>query len=239
MTLLSSLSRPARSSFSPPRIAMLSPYSRTRVQRGAKFGLGLVLALGRRHEAARNQHHQSADDDAVEQHCEHQIAGDENFGTAKTDRQIAADAPQHAHEGCRGEGRTQDADGEIDRLLRRDADVVRDACLGVLVIALEQVELVIAALGEPARHRVFGEPGAPAPLRTHPRVDHANGDRDASDCQRNENQGLAQDDGAVLFLQRIEDRLVPDVELILKNQLADHERDQRPGHQPRDFPALF
>ena len=31
MTLLSSLSSPARSSFSPPRIAMLSPYSRTRV----------------------------------------------------------------------------------------------------------------------------------------------------------------------------------------------------------------
>ncbi len=31
ITLFSSLSRPERSSFSPPRIAMLSPYSRTRV----------------------------------------------------------------------------------------------------------------------------------------------------------------------------------------------------------------
>ena len=31
ITLASSLSSPARSSFSPPRIAMLSPYSRTRV----------------------------------------------------------------------------------------------------------------------------------------------------------------------------------------------------------------
>ena len=31
MTLASSASRPERSSFSPPRIAMLSPYSRTRV----------------------------------------------------------------------------------------------------------------------------------------------------------------------------------------------------------------
>ena len=58
ITLASSLSSPARSSFSPPRIAMLSPYSRTRVERRAELGLGLVLRLGGRHEAARD--HQSS-----------------------------------------------------------------------------------------------------------------------------------------------------------------------------------
>ena len=153
--------------------------------------------------------------------------------------QATADRPQHAHERHRGEHGAQDADREIHRLLGCDADVVRDARLGVLVFALDQIELVVAPLREPARHRVLGEPGAPAPLRAHACVDHADRNRDAARREGNENHRLVQDGRAVLLLQRVEDRLVPEVELVLENELPDHQRDQAAGHQPGDLPALF
>ena len=162
-----------------------------------------------------------------------------NVGAAEGDGQIAADDPQHAHEGRRGEHGAQDADREIDRLLGRDADVLGDARFRVLVVALDQVELVVAPLGEPARHRVLGEPGAPAPLHAHARVDHAHRDRDAAGGERDEDHRLAQDGRAVLLLQRVEDRLVPEVELVLEDELPDHQRDQAGGHQPGDLPAPF
>ena len=48
---------------------------------------------------------------------------------------------------------------------------------------------------------------------------------------------LAQDGRAVLLLQRVEDGLVPEVELVLEDELPDHQRDQHGGHQPGDLPA--
>jgi hypothetical protein len=132
MTLLSSLSRPPRSSFSPPRIAMLSPYSRTRVsaKRNSASTWFFRSAVGTK--LPGDQHHQPADDDAVDHDRDDEIAGDKELSAADIDVEVAADRPQHAHERHRREQRAQDADREIDRLLGRDAGILAMRASGFL-----------------------------------------------------------------------------------------------------------
>src|SRR5205814_1800013 len=82
-------------------------------------------------------------------------------------------------------------------------------------------------------------PGAPAPLRAHARVNDRHRDRDAAGRERNEDDRLIEDSCRILLLQRVEDRLVPDVELVRKEELSNDQQDQAGGHQPGDFPASW
>src|SRR5437764_705872 len=99
-----------------------------------------------------------------------------------------------------------------------DTNIVRMYCPAIFA------HMVITALVGPACDGVLGQPGAPAPLHAHAGVDDAHRDRDAARGERNEEDRLMNDNGAVLLLQRVEDRLVPDVELIRKEELGNDQQ---------------
>ena len=56
-----------------------------------------------------------------------------------------------------------------DSVASRRSSAIRYS--GFCVVALDEVELVVAAIAEPAIDHVTGEPAAPAPLRRHAQVD--------------------------------------------------------------------
>ena len=158
--------------------------------------------------------------------------------SAEPERDVAADAPQHADEGQDGEDGAKDADREIDRRVGGDARVLADPVLGIGMVAGNQVELVIAALVHPALEQVIVQPGAPAPLRAHAGIDREHGEADPADRQRHEDHGLGQDHAGILLLDGVEDVAVPDIDPVLDQELDQHECQQADGHQPGDFPGL-
>ena len=103
---------------------------------------------------------------------------------------------------------------------------------GLLVVALDQVELIVAAVGEPAIDHVAAEPAAPAALRRHAQVDQHDPGRHARHRQQREDHGLEADDARVLLLERIEDGAVPHGELVLDDDLHDDRDEQRAGEEP-------
>jgi hypothetical protein len=62
----------------------------------------------------------------------------------------AADGPEHDDEGRGGEQRGRHAGDEIDRRVGCDPQILGDAVFRILVIAVDEVELVVAAIGQPA-----------------------------------------------------------------------------------------
>ena len=78
---------------------------------------------------------------------------------------------QDGDEGRRRQDRRGDAGREVDRGVGRQPDVVGDAVFRILVVAVHEMELIIAAVDEPAIEEVMGQPLAPPPLRCHAGVD--------------------------------------------------------------------
>lgn len=60
--------------------------------------------------------------------------------------QRAADGPQHDDEGGRREKRLRDTCGEIDRRIGRNPQILCDPVFRILVIAVDQIELIVAAI---------------------------------------------------------------------------------------------
>jgi hypothetical protein len=71
---------------------------------------------------------------------------------------------------------------KVDRGVGRQPDVVGDAVFRILVIAVHEVELIVAAVDEPAIQQVMSQPRAPAPLRGHAGEDLGNGQ--ANTCRQ-------------------------------------------------------
>ena len=203
-------------------------------QRVTEFGLRLVLAFSRRHEASGDEQHAGCDDDAIHHHGNHKVTGDVELATIPVDFQAAAHEPQHADECRRGQECGENAGGEVDRCLGRDPHVLGETVLRILVFAGDQIELVVAPVVEPAVTDVLGHPGAPAPLDAHARPHHQDRDGDAEDGERNEEPCLVNDGSTVLFLQRVEDFAIPDVDSVACDQLENDEHDECCRHQPGD-----
>jgi len=88
------------------------------------------------------------------------------------------------------------------------------------VIPADEIELVVAAVGEPARHYRIGQPGAPAALDPHPREDLGHSERDAADRQRKKYRGQMKHGGGIALFDGVENRAIPDVDAILKPTLV-------------------
>src|SRR5262249_57739848 len=83
------------------------------------------------------------------------------------ERERAADCPQNCNERrCRKYGRCHSS-REIDRRLRRYSHVVGYATFRVLVGAAHEIELIMAAVFEPAIGEKGFEPCWPSPPHTH------------------------------------------------------------------------
>jgi hypothetical protein len=81
---------------------------------------------------------------------------------ADLDVERAADDPEHSDERDCGEKRRGYSECEIDRRVGCDAGVLADTVFGVLVVARNEVEMVVAPVREPAVERMEGEPFPPA-----------------------------------------------------------------------------
>ena len=66
-----------------------------------------------------------------------------------SDVERAADMPQHDDEGPGGQHRGQQADHQVDRRVGRQPRILGDAVLGVLVLAVPQVEAAVAFVAQP------------------------------------------------------------------------------------------
>ena len=77
----------------------------------------------------------------------------------------AADAPQDADEGGEGQEGVEQADGEIDHRLGREAALVGDALLGVGRLDLGEAEPVVALARQPQALEPPDQPFAPAHLQ--------------------------------------------------------------------------
>jgi hypothetical protein len=107
-------------------------------------------------------------------------------------------------------------------------------------VAADEVELVVAAAGEPARHHRMGQPGAPAALNAHAGKDLRHAKQDAADRERKEHRREIEDGRRILLLDGVEDRPVPDVDAVLKSDIdddQDQETDRENPRQPVTAPA--
>jgi len=76
----------------------------------------------------------------------------------------AGERPENADEGHQRQRRVDDADREIDRHLRRAADILGDALIRILDAFADEIELVVPPAFEPAAGQPRCEPAPPAQL---------------------------------------------------------------------------
>ena len=201
-------------------------------QRVAIFRFRLVLALGDRDEVASDDHHRAGRERGVDDGGNHEKAGDGDRAAAERQRQCSADGPQHDDERRRRQKCRHHTGKEIDRRVACDTQVLGDPIFRVLVVAADQIELVITAARKPARHHRARQPRAPAPLNAHPRPDLDHTERDRAERQREKDNRKRVDCYRVLFLDRVEDRAIPDVDCVLKTDRCDDQHEQSGAHRP-------
>jgi hypothetical protein len=148
------------------------------------------------------------------------------------EREGATDRPEHDDERCRRQHRRGRSDREVDRRLGRDAHVVGDAAFGVLVGAAGEIELVVAAVSEPAIEQEVVEPRAPSPLHRHARADQHDAEEDAACQKRHIQHGQQQHRVRILGLQRVEDDAMPDVHAVGCAEVQQDDEENRRGQEP-------
>ena len=203
------------------------------------FRLGLVLALGHVDQAAADENHESAGDHRVEDGGDHQESWNRDGDAADVDGERAAHRPQHADEGRGQQHRVEHAGREIDRRVGGAAHVVGDAIFRILVVAADQVELIVAAVAQPTVQQMIVQPRAPAPLRGHARVDLGDDEQHAADQQRKIDQRQEQHRAAVALLQRVEDRAVPDVHAVGGGKIEQDGQQDQSRQQPGEAGAVL
>ena len=208
-------------------------------QRIAKFGLGLVLVFGYLHEAAADGHDRARGDRGVDDRGDHQEAGDRHRRSAERHRQRAADGPEHHDEGRGRKQRRGDAGDEIHRNVGGDPQILGDAVFRILVVAADEVELVVAAIGEPPRHHRTCQPGAPAALDAHAREYLGDTEQHAADREREKHRGEIEYGRRIALLDGVEDRAVPDIDAVLEADIGDDQHQQPDREQPRQPVAVL
>ena len=95
----------------------------------------------------------------------------------------------------------------------------------------DEMQLVVAAVGEPTIEQMMGQPFAPAPLRGHARVDlhdEADARREQGKIEQREQQHSA----GVALLERIEDHPVPHIHAVGGGEIEQDQQQDRARQQP-------
>src|SRR5450631_2995783 len=225
-------SQPGSLSLLPARHRKASPVFLPPGRRIADSALDLIRALSDGDETARHQHDRRAGDERVNDGRDHQKARDDDGLLRRAERQIATDDPKHPDKRHRRDQGAEDADDEIDRRVGGYTRILTDAAFGILMVSRHQIELVIAAVGQPSTDQMVGQPRAPLPLGGHARVHGDNAQHHHGSHKRHEDEGLRRDRGPVLFLKGVEDVTAPDIHPVLESELDENERDEPEGEKP-------
>src|SRR6185369_17800839 len=89
----------------------------------------------------------AAGDYRIDDGGDHEEAGNRDAGTRN--RQRTADEPEDGDECDRGQDRVQHADREVDGRIDRNPQIIRDASLGIRVVAGDEGELVVPTTRDP------------------------------------------------------------------------------------------
>jgi hypothetical protein len=92
---------------------------------------------------------------------------------------------------------------------------------GILVLARDEVELIVAPVLQPTVDQVRAEPAPPDALGGEAPPDGGDVQRDRGKAQRDEEQGEVGHRVDVLALQRVEQVAVPDVQPVLNEELEE------------------
>ena len=202
-----------------------------------QLGLGLVLRLDDADHATADEHQGAGGQDCIGHRGDDQVTRDGQFDAQYGDIERAADMPQHDHEGPGRQHRGQQADHEIDRRVGGQPRILGDAILGVLVLAVPQIDAAIALVAQPGGDQVPADPGAPRTLEGHAAPHGRHRKADAQRREQRQQMGLVPDLAAIAELERIEEVAVPQVEAVLDQELQhrdhDQERDEAPGEPGR------
>ena len=112
--------------------------------------------------------------------------------------------------------RGNDAGNEIDRGFGGDPQILGYPGFGVLMVAADEVQLIVAAVREPARDDCGGEPGTPAALNRHAKIDLFNDQASASEHERQEYGAQEINGVGIALLDGVENRAIPDIDPILE-----------------------
>ena len=136
-------------------------------QAEAQVRLARLAQVRRAHQRPAEQegHHRSQDREADREH--HHVARHRHAEHLDP----AGQAPEHADEGDEQERRVEQRMGEVDGVFGGDPDVLRDAPVGVVVVARDLRDLVVAGLRHPVAEDLARQPVPPgevdAPARDH------------------------------------------------------------------------
>src|SRR6185369_17868329 len=103
----------------------------------------------------------------------------------------------------------------------------------VLVIATDEVELIVAAIGQPARYHRVSQPGAPAALDAHAGEYLRHAEKHAADRERKEHRGEIIHGGGIALLDGVEDGAIPDVDAVLEADIGNDQEQQSERKKPR------
>jgi hypothetical protein len=167
-----------------------------------------------------------------------QKAGNVNVRAAPRDVERAADRPEDDDERAGRQKRRENTGYDVDGRFGCEAGVFADAIFRVVVVALDEVQMVVASLGQPVIEQMVRHPFAPQALHGHLSINIDDCDEDAGREQRKVDHGLEEGFCGVLLLERIEQLPVPDIDPILHVELHKDDDQQRAREDPGSVVAV-
>ena len=202
----------------------------------AESRLRRLQVVGAAHQRSPEHPAERGAETRIEERERHHVARHLDVRAGHGDR--AGDLPQDVHEQEQREQREDQRVAQRDRRLGRDADVLRDALVGVVVLPGAELQAIVPAVVQPASNQAFGEPGTPVELQ--PALDEQvrRGDHDRAQEDQGEHADLHEHAVHVTLLQGIEQGPVPVIAPDREPDLSQGEQDQQQC-RPADLAAAF
>jgi hypothetical protein len=166
----------------------------------------------------------------VEQREPHHVARNRDAGELER----AGKRPQDGDEGSERHDRREQSQAQAQRQLDEQAQVLGDALVGVIRAAVEQLQLVIRAPGEPVLQVALVQPLAPLDLEHLAQIGAIYGEADIKERKEGEQPDEAVELVGALFLDDVIEIVVPSVE----PDVQIHQPERQPDHRGEQQEAL-
>jgi hypothetical protein len=150
----------------------------------AEVRLGALQRIGRTRERTTEQPTERGTDARIQKRERHHVSGYLYGRTGHHHR--PRHRPQDLNEEAEAQHRIDEGVGETERTVGRDANVLGDALVGIVVLARAEEQPVMAAVLHPAAHQEIRQPSPPIELQPalHEQVRRGDGDRDYEDQRK-------------------------------------------------------
>ena len=178
----------------------------------AEVGFVSLLVEAQPDQGASDPVGEPGADDGVDESRPHHVARHSDGGATQVDRERSRELPEDHHEGDQRHHRPHAADGEREGAGDEQANILRDALVGVVGLTRPELHPVVGAVGQPRPEIPVGEPAPPADLEHLVEVELVDSDDHVGAREHREPDDLVNEDRVVLVLQRVVEGVVPLVE---------------------------